>query len=167
MGMPENLYFEMPQIFNFNTNENSSTDYINRLKRSIFVQRPGREEKNYFDEQVDFWYDLNVNKVREYVELVRFQGKVDSKTSYFGAKIHLVPFEKKQFFQLLYPIAIFPPFDEYIPVIINSTSLGLEKGDNIYYITDQNGAVCTTENYSALSILPLANNQLAIFCRNK
>jgi len=167
MGMPENLYFEMPQIFNFNTNENSSTDYINRLKRSIFVQRPGREEKNYFDEQVDFWYDLNVNKVREYAELVRFQGKVDSKTSYFGAKIHLVPFEKKQFFQLLYPIAIFPPFDEYIPVIINSTSLGLEKGDNIYYITDQNGAVCTTENYSALSILPLANNQLAIFCRNK
>lgn len=167
MGMPENLYFEMPQIFQFNINESGSTDYIQKLGQSVFVPRFGRDEKSFFDEQVDFWYDLNVSKVKDYVELIRFQGKLDSKTSYFGAKIHPFPFDKEKFIQLFNPIAIFPPIDGFEPVIVNSAILGIEKDGKIYYITNSDGRFYDTKNYSALSVLHLANNQLAIFCRNK
>jgi len=164
MGIPESLYFSILTDNQFFPNSGDPRNFITNLTTEIFRSR-SNSDRSWFEEQIDSWLKINMERVNNFYDNVLFDGRVVSEPTL--TKLQPLP---EQIFRTAFdrfPELLSRSENQPLKIVTpTGTYAGILKGTQMFLLTDaqETPNAFDIKEMSAFSIFPLDDkNELFAF----
>jgi len=164
IGLPESLYFDIQRLHPIVPGVTGPRDYVPRLFGQIQILSSQTEgDQTWLWQQINQWYDQNIEKVEFFDRLVLFDNKL--KDEPFRVTLRPVSDPEKIMSQVV-PASDFLNYSDIKPVILkikyyNTQDILVvyaQKGNQLFTVLDQETQLPLDASlYDSFSLLPLSN----------